>query len=215
MYNITIISSFHKIHGECNPYKLYNIIEGLKPELIFEELSHDVFDIVYSAEHKPQTVEAITIKAYLQKYPIKHIPVDNYPVQESDLLSDAQIIWDNSSEYRELWNHKLLKLKEFGYNFLNSNECSEILNKIRRIEESFLTETNNLKLLNEHKKEKALHDTRENEMLKEIYDYSKENPYNNAIFICGAEHRLPLKNKIIEYEIKNSLKINWQFYNEA
>jgi hypothetical protein len=215
MFNITLLSSFHKVHGKCNPDELYTIIEEIQPEVIFEELSYDVFGIIYSAGYQPQTVEAITIKKYLQKYPIKHFPVDNYPINETDLLSDAQIIWDNSSEYRDLWNQKLLKLNQKGYYFINSNELAEILNRIRVIEETVLTQINNAKLLNEHKAEKALHDKRENEMLRNIYNYSKQYPYDKAIFICGAEHRQPLKQKIKEHEAKESFKLNWGFFNEV
>ena len=115
--NITLISSFHKIHGNCNPSELYKIIEHIKPDIIFEELSTSGFDIIYSPYYQAETIEVITIKKYLQNYPIKHFPVDNYPVNENDLLSDAQIIWDNSKEYRELWNEKLNRIKESGYSF--------------------------------------------------------------------------------------------------
>lgn len=215
MYKITLLSSFHIIRGECNPEELYKIIEKLQPEIIFEELSYDGFEIIYSPGYQPQTLEAITIKRYLQKYPIRHFPIDNYPISEADLLSDAQLIWNYSSEYRNLWNQALLRLNQGGYYFLNSNECTEILNQLQIIEEAVLTETNNVKLLNEHKKEKLLHEKRENEMLQNIYDYCRQYPFDKAIFICGAKHRQPLKQKIREYETKESLKLNWTFFNEA
>ncbi len=214
MYNITLLSSFHKIHGKCNPDELYKIIEKIQPEIIFEELSFDGFGIIYSADYQPQTVEAITIKKYLQNHSIKHFPVDNYPINETDLFSDAQLIWDNSSEYRDIWNQKLLKINQYGYNFLNSNECAEILNKISIIEETVLTKTNNVKLLKEHKAEKTLHDNRENEMLRNLYNYGKQHPFEKAMFICGAEHRQPLRQKIKESEAKENLKLNWTFYND-
>lgn len=214
MYDITLLSSFHLIQGNCNPGELYKIIEKIQPEMIFEELSFDVFEIVYSAGFQPQTIEAITIKAYLKKYPILHFPVDNYPVNETDLLSDAQIIEDNSLEYRALWKQQLLQIQQNGYSFVNSDDCVAMLDRIRIIEETVLSEINDLKLLNEHKAEKALHDMRENEMLKAIYHYSKQYPFNKGLFICGAEHRKPLKQKIQTYETKESLKLNWAFYND-
>ena len=166
MYNITLLSSFHLIHGKCNPDELYNIIEKIQPEIIFEELSNDGFRFIYSEGFQPKTIEAITIKRYLLKYPIKHFPVDNYPINEIDLLSDLQIILDNSREYHDLWNEILLKLTQSGYHFINSEECTNILNKINIVEETVLFEINNVKLLNEHKSEKALHCNRENEMLQ-------------------------------------------------
>lgn len=214
MFNITLLSSFHKIHGKCNPDELYTIIEKIHPEVIFEELDYDEFGTIYSAGYQPYTIEAITIKKYLQEHLIKHFPVDNYPINETDFLSDTQIIWDNSSEYRALWNHNLLKIRQDGYYYINSNEQVEILNRIGIIEETVLTKLNNAKLLRELKKEKALNDTRENEMLRSIYNFSKQYPYDYALFICGAEHRKPLKQKIKEYAEKGSISLNWNFFNE-
>jgi hypothetical protein len=214
MFNITLLSSFHKIHGKCNPGELYKIIEEIQPEILFEELSYDVFEIIYSIGYQPQTVEAITIKNYLQKHSIKHFPVDNYPIKETDLLSDAQIIWDSSSEYRDLWNKKLLKLSQDGYKFLNSKDCTEMVDRIRIIEETVLTQANNEKLLNQHKAEKALHDKRENEMLRAIYNYSRQYSFDKALFICGAEHRQPLRQKTKEFEVNEPLKLKWTFYND-
>ena len=73
MYNIKLLSSFHKIHGKCNSDELYKIIEEIQPEIIFEELSFDIFHLVYSDGHIPNTIEAITIKRYLQKHSIKRM----------------------------------------------------------------------------------------------------------------------------------------------
>ncbi|MBB6609706.1 hypothetical protein H7F15_01530 [Pontibacter sp. Tf4] len=214
MFNITLLSSFHKIHGKCNPHELYKIIQEIEPEIIFEELSNVGFDIIYSAGYQPQTVEAITITHYLRTHSIKHFPVDNYPIKETELLSDAQIIWDTSSEYRDLWNQKLLRVNQDGYVFLNSNECTAMLDRISTIEEAVLTEINDLKLLNQHKAEKILHDKREYVMLSNIYNISKQYPFERALFICGAEHRLPFRKKIKEFISKETLKLEWTFYND-
>ena len=212
MFNITLLSSFHKIHGKCNPDELYKIIEEIQPEIIFEELCVDSFNFVYSDGYIPKTLEVFTIKKYMQKYSVRQFPVDSYPVNETDLFSDAQLISDNSTEYNELWNQKLLKLYQSAYSFLNSDECSDIINKLRIIEETVLTQINNVKLINQHKTEKALNDKRESEMLINIYNYSNLYLFDKAIFICGAEHRQPLKEKIKEYEGAENSKLNWTFY---
>ena len=49
-------------------------------------------------------------------------------------------------------------------------------------------------------------------MIKNIFNYSKQYPYNKALLICGAEHRKQLRQKIQEYEAKEKLKLNWTFY---
>jgi hypothetical protein len=212
MYNITLLSSFHKNLGKCNPDELYKIIEEIQPEVIFEELSFDTFSFVYSDGYIPYTVEAITIKKYLENCPIKHFPVDTYPINETDLFNGADEIAKRSNEYLKLWNEQISMITNYGYDFLNSNACIGLLDKIRNVEETVLSVINDEKLLRDFKSENELHNKRENEMIRNIFNYSKQYPYNIALLICGAEHRNPLRQKIQEYEAKEKLKLNWTFF---
>lgn len=209
MHNIILLSSFHKGNSD----ELYEIIEKIQPEIIFEELSHNVFTIIYAAGFVPESSEAFTIKKYLEKYPIKHFPVDTYPVNEADLFNGADIIWNNSIEYGKLWNELLLMIKQNGYYFLNSNNCIELLDKIKTIEEKVLLTINDVKLSREYKSEIDLNNNRENEMLQNIYDYSKQYQYTKAMFICGVKHKKSIIQKITELEKTLEFKLNWTFYN--
>ena len=212
MYNITLLSSFHKNLGKCNSDELNKIIEEIQPEIIFEELPFDTFSFVYSYGYIPNTVEAITIKKYLRNCPIKHFPVDTYPINETDFFNGADEIAKRSNEYVRLLKEQVSMITKDGYNFLNSNTCMELLDKIRIVEETVLLVINDVKLFRDNKSESELHNKRENEMIRNIFNYSKQYPYNKALFICGAEHRKPLKQKIQEYETKEKLKLNWSFY---
>jgi hypothetical protein len=49
-------------------------------------------------------------------------------------------------------------------------------------------------------------------MLSNIYIYSKQFPFDKAIFICGAEHRKHLMQKIKDIEVQSDIKLNWSFY---
>jgi hypothetical protein len=214
MHNIIVISSFHNQLGKCSPDELYRIIEEIQPEIIFEELCLDTFSMVYADDSVPNTIEAIAIKKYLRKYPVKHFPVDTYPDNESDIFNGADEIAKRSSEYMKLWNEKLSMISLYGYEFLNSYECIELIDKTKEIEETVLSKINDVNLSREYESERILHNNREYEMLKNIYDFSKQFNYNKATFICGAEHRKALKVKIQEFETKERQKLNWTFYNE-
>ncbi|WP_236974836.1 hypothetical protein [Membranihabitans maritimus] len=215
LYNITLVSSFHKNLGKCNPDELYKIIEKIQPEIIFEELSPDTFSYVYANGYIPSTIEAIAVKRYLRNYPIKHFPVDNYPINKSDLFNGANEIEKRSIKYSKLWNEQISMIKQYGYDFLNSSACMKLLDKIREEEETVLLEINDIKLSLEYKSENKLNNNREYEMLRNIYNFSKQYPYNRAIFICGAEHREPFMKKIQEYETKEKLILNWTYYGSA
>merc|ERR1711976_103710 len=118
MYNITLLSSFHKILGKCDPDELYKIIEEVQPDIIFEELSLDTFSLVYTDGFIPKTVEAITIKKYVRNYDVRHFHVDTYPLKKGDLYSGAEKIAKKSNEYIELWNERASRTIKNGYNFL-------------------------------------------------------------------------------------------------
>ncbi|RNL87196.1 hypothetical protein ED312_10310 [Sinomicrobium pectinilyticum] len=212
MYNITLLSSFHKNLGKCNPNELFKIIKKIGPEIIFEELSIGTFSNVYSDGYIPSTIEAITIKKYLRDYSIKHFPVDTYPIKETELFSGSDKILQSSLEYNKLWREQVLLVAKYGFNFLNSNTCIELFDKIRTIEQNVLLQLNNEKLSREFKSEIGLHEKRENEMLRNIYEYSKQNPFNKALFICGATHRRPIIQKVQDFEKRGNPKLNWTFY---
>ncbi len=46
-------------------------------------------------------------------------------------------------------------------------------------------------------------------MLQNIYNYSKENQYNKAVFLIGAEHQRSIVQKIKEHEKLSEIKLNW------
>jgi len=212
MYNITLVSSFHIEIGKCNSDELYKIIEKIQPELIFEELPCDLFEIIYADEYNPESLEAKAIKKYLKNYQIEHIPVDTLEISETDLFNGYDTISNKSIEYTKVFKLQLSMISQYGYSFLNSNDFNELLDKMHIIEENVLIEINDTKLLYQYKSYCELNDKREIDMLQNIYNYSRQHQYNKALFICGVEHRKSIMQKILEYEKKKKLPLNWTFY---
>jgi DNA-binding protein Fis len=77
-----------------------------------------------------------------------------------------------------------------------------------------LQKLNNDKLFETHRIFKEVNGKRENEVLQNIYDYSKANSYDRAIFTIGAGHRKSLLKKIKNYQISKAFSLNWTFYND-
>ena len=65
MYNITLVCTRHGESGNCNSIELHDIIEKIRPEIIFEELSQSHFDESYKQETLI-TLETNAIKKYLK-----------------------------------------------------------------------------------------------------------------------------------------------------
>jgi hypothetical protein len=205
--------------GKCNSKELYSIIEKENPEIIFEEFDISRTDDEYykNGHYKYQnecSVETTAIMNYLEKNSIVHIPVDTYNITDFPTAMYRKIS-AASEEYDDLFKKNILLSCEQGFPYLNSIECCDLLEKMHFIEENVIKKSNDKILFEEYRSWQLITDNRDNEMLYNIYDYSKEHCFNNAVFIIGAEHRKSIIDKIKEYNIKENVKINWRSWRIA
>jgi len=212
MKTVILLSSIHKEIGKCNSLELYDLIHKLKPDVIFEELCIDTFTDIYVNGYSPQSLEAKSVKKYIQDYAVRHFPVDTYKIDFSQLFGDYNIIAEKNPDYLNFFNDKLALIHQFGYSFINSQKCSEMSIEILRMEKATLEEINDVNLLQRYDTERELHNKREIQMLHNIYDYSEHLDYNTALFICGAEHRNQIFQKLPYFKENKKEKINWNFY---
>jgi hypothetical protein len=96
----------------------------------------------------------------------------------------------------------------YGFNGLNSIQFNELTRMIKAQEEAFYQSTDNEKYKKTFKEWIKYNDDREYEMIKNIYNYSKENKYIKAIFLIGADHLESITKKIQEYQ-EERVRINW------
>lgn len=230
MFTITLIATTHKEKGLCNSHELFKIIEQIRPEVIFEEIPPGKFEAVYAGTRQ-NSLEVKAIKSYLQKYPATpHHPVDLDLDQETEkqIKKDRQgfylICNDYNHEYNFLASHIPYWSEIYGFPFLNTDRCSELLSRRKSLEKEILDtlrKDENQRTLNHEELAQAYKnwideiDNRENEMIRNIYKYMKPGKYERALFLVGAEHRKPIQQKIKEYELKEKLKLNWTFYNDS
>jgi len=107
------------------------------------------------------------------------------------------------------WNAAL-----YGFKYLNSEQgiahskaVSEAMIKgLGQINDDSLTDAYNAWI--EHS------NNRENGMLQNIYTYSKDYPYERAVFLLGAAHRKAIIEKIKSRVENEALNLNWSFYGE-
>jgi superfamily II DNA or RNA helicase len=199
MHNISLICTAHKIVGNCTPDELYKIIFKIKPEVIFEEIDFSRIKYYYRNQYV-KTIETFAILKYLQNYDCEHIPVETYDVPDSYIKHEDylnEILSKNNNLYNELYTKLFSRVRENGFLFLNSNECSDMFEEIKVFKESYFSNLNEKNIQKFYKSWLTIENNRENEMLKNIYDYSFKNKYNSALFITGARHRKSFINKII------------------
>lgn len=216
MYNITLISTAHSEYGKCNSDELYKIIESIKPELIFEELPNNLLDCAYNeSPHPNEPLEVKCIKKYLKNYNIKHIPVDMdlnqfLPTSEIDNMFDSFRKYD---VYKKLEIEQYISTEKDGFSYLNSKKCSELFDEKKITEKNLISFMfNKYQLFHLYKLFHEEQEKRENAMLLNIYNYSKENEYSQAVFLLGCAHRNSVMQKITEYEKLSEIKLNWTIY---
>lgn len=234
MYNITLIGTIHEELGNCNSNELYKIIESINPEVIFDELPSSSFDKYYSDSfdiyytnsillnrHPPEVpLEVKCVKKYKRNYNIKIFPVDIDVRQKltkyQDEISFMFSTFFKYEDYQKLDSEKEALIAQEGFHYLNSDKFLDFLEKKGVMEKNIMeSEIQKNRLLEIYKLfHEEQYDNRENAMLENIYNYSKENQYNQAVFLIGAEHKKSIMQKINEHEEKEDLKLNWTFYQE-
>jgi hypothetical protein len=215
MSNITLICTVHKEHGNCNSNELYKIIEAINPEIIFEEIHPNRFDAYYKTQ-SVSTLETKAIIQYLKNHQIEHIPVDNYDIPDIQMFYKEvdymhENIFDNSNEYCYLFEQRQLLLTQHGFNYINSDHYKNLSNRLVVLEETVIKHLNDKYLFRIYTTWKEFNYNRETKIIKNIYNYSNEHRYNNAILVIGSEHGSSIIKIIEEYKIKNESKINWNY----
>lgn len=229
MNNITLIGTIHSENGQCNSNELYKILENINPDVIFDELPSHFSDMYYSdsfdmycannilLNRNPPVVplEVKCNKKYKQNNNVEIIPVD---IDIRQKLSKYQhefhfmfSTFYKNEDYIKLDNEKETLISQEGFNYLNSDRFLDFLERKVVIEKNIMeSEIQKNRLLNIYKLFHAeQYDNRENAMLENIYNYSKGNQYNQAVFLIGAEHIKSIMRKITEYEKLSEIKLNW------
>ncbi len=220
MYNITLISTRHHNNGECNAHALCQILEHIQPEVIFEEMRPSYYDKYY-VEKTSTNLETEAISIYLITHNAQHIPVDTDDIPSGAFFRDYQRavelvlgLTDNYGlNYRNLLATSKRHAANYGFNYLNSNHYNTYIEEIRHAFEAGLEQLNDDKLSQAYRLWNELSDRRENEMLQNIYNFSRDHTYHNAVFLLGAGHRKSIINKIQYCEGEEEVKLNWSIHN--
>lgn len=211
-HQITLISTVHKEIGKCNSKELYKIIESISPDVIFLE----AFENSYSHYHQmllsqfgvyQDRLEIKAIQAYSQKNTFEYVPVLDIGLPD-EFDKKISIVSENT-DYQKILNKYSSLEADHGFYFLNSEMQIALQEEMRELENQIIANKTMLQKANEGI------DAYEHSMLSNIYSYCKQNTFNKAIFMCGAGHRKTISHKITEYNTRESIKLNWEFYDNT
>ena len=111
--------------------------------------------------------------------------------------------------YRNLVDKNSELIMNYGFKYLNSIDCLNIFDALDNEIEETLKFINKEKLFQIRKSWNEHEEIRNNEMINNIYDYSKNNTYNAGLFLIGTAHRKSIIEKIQKHN--ESEKINWNY----
>lgn len=219
MQNIILISTEHVESGKCNSDELLKILESIKPDVIFEEEPKDKkYYLTYSDPNSFKSLEIQTIIKYKENQDIINIPVDK-PMNDYAslyLLDLFTHIFKQNQDYRNIINDHCILRNENGFKYLNSKEISHLNEKMNTLEKQIILSNGALSidLINLYSQFQQEVDAREIKMIENIYYFTKNNKFYNAVFFLGFRHRDSIRKKISQFKLENSIQINWMFYGE-
>lgn len=209
MHKITFISTIHREIGKCNSEELFKVIEGIAPKVVFLEADDQTYSSYDQYLHSTYGVYHHKLEiAAIQKY--GHIASFEYVTVCDVELSDAfhkkiKITCQDIEMQNLIDNFKALEA-QYGFMFLNSQECVDLQEEMRVLEDAIL---NNDAL---NKEVKANIEDYENSMIRNIYYYSRDNKFDSAIFMCGAAHRKSIIEKIEKSNTAEQLNLTWTVF---
>ena len=219
MQQITVIATRHKSIGMCTSKHLHQILEILKPQVIFVETPPAYYEETYETRTR-KTLESEAIIAYADHNEIEIVPVDSDDLPSKEFFKaherllkkiEAQIN-QNGFDYRYLVDRHSSFIDTHGFSYLNSEPSDQNQNQINNLIETGLTIINDKKLIDTWSEWIEIHERRELHMLSEIERYCQSSAYSKAVFTIGAGHRRGLIKKVLELNLNNMTRLEWSFY---
>ncbi|MDN3203776.1 hypothetical protein [Algoriphagus sediminis] len=217
---ITLIFSRHKEHGACNVQALLKIIERVKPDVIFEELSEALYQEAYE-EKTLNNLESMAIREYVSKYDVPHIPVDTYQ-KPPNYESIQNSIFDKlfygagyeSFQLRSFLDQVQTVIGEYGFSYLNDDSNDMNMEKQASLIHAALEKLNDPKLKDKYHKDREVVLKREDVILDNVYTCCKGNDVKNGLMLIGSGHRRSILRKIEERAKTEFSKINWHYFSD-
>lgn len=220
MRNVTIIFTQHTESGKCNSKELFEILQMFTPDVIFDEIPLLYFDAFYISKTR-RTLESDAVNEFSKWNVVEIVPIDVDTSQEllryqHQVLSMFSAFFRNQ-DYVKLDIEKENMAKSKGFEYLNGPDFLRYLEKKELSERQIIaSSTNREELKSLYDLFRSInHDTREEAMLRNIYSYSRDNQFNKAVFLIGAEHRRSIMDRIKTSQESSSLQLNWKLYGET
>ena len=218
MGRITVVCTRHEELGKCNSSELLRIIESIKPDVFFEELSVSNFDRAYN-QNSLVTLESSAIKLYRKDNNVIQVPVDTYPLSRnheervhSMYARLTTLNTEDSYNFRSILDQQVRLAEVQGFSFLNSGLNDDLFMRMDSLKEKMLMYLDDERLNDIHTAEINVINERENEMLKNIYAFATNSIFGEAMMFIGSAHRRTIFPLIEKFHQGQEINIEWRNY---
>jgi hypothetical protein len=116
-----------------------------------------------------------------------------------------------SPEYRRLMQWDDDCIREHGFGYLNTEECSRLWLSVYKEMLSTIEWLKDSSLLAPYESWMETNNLRENAWIENIQKYCRENTFEKGVFLVGAAHRQPIIEKSRKQTAADSTRIQWDF----
>lgn len=214
MYNINLISTRHSPMGECNVNNLYNVLQYVQPDVIFQELppSSKSSGSLESKAVYLYRYENMSRNIMVRLVDKEEVPSDLFFNQLKDMFNKFdRLNTENGQIYRFLMDADKRKVMEFGFSYLNSQETENLNDERKSAIYTCINDLGNGSFLELYDKLSNIVVERDNEMIQNIYEYANSNSFINAVFLVGSAHRNNIIKTALDYNETSEIKLNWRF----
>ena len=214
MYKVNLISTRHLPMGECNVNNLYNVLEYIQPDVIFQELppsskSSGILESKAVYLYRYENMSRNILVRFVDK---EEVPSDLFFNQLKDMFNQFdRLNTENGQIYRSLMDADKTKVMEFGLSYLNSQKTENLNDEIKSAIYRCINDLGNGSFLELYDKLSNIVAERDNEMIRNIYEYANSNSFINAVFLVGSAHRNNLTKTALDYNDISKVKLNWIF----
>jgi len=210
--HISLIGTVHVENGLANISALKAILDRLRPDVIYAEISTAMLTDYLDGSHG--NLESVAVAQYRVSHSVAIVPVDLDKPSE-DFFQESMEMFNRvertSSIYRSLLDQHHLDTKNQGFAYLNSERCEQVWTEIYKETFEALKWIGDARLRKIYTHWKKVNDHRETAMIEKIIRHSIENTPNRSVLLVGTAHKKKLADKIKKFQESKASAIYGDF----
>jgi hypothetical protein len=210
---VLLLCTVHYECGRANAAELLTILTHICPDVIFLEVPASAFCDYYETGNR-ENLESNAVRQYRAMRPVQLVPVD-YPTPEREFFENHEQfhmrVRDLSPDYRRLQSWDSCSVREYGFAYLNSENCCQSWSEIYCVIHRDAKKIEDPMLIAAGETWERLIELRETTMIENIHNYCTANNFHRGVFLVGAAHRQGIIMRSAQFAKLASINVHWEY----